>query len=454
MDHGQIADFLSAPVRASYISMSDHAAPPTSWMTARQNPTPERDLTETNLDLQAVVDAFGQAWLERPDDNPVQQLWRRRDDQATTQLITLGDALRRLTSSFSGFTTDVVKKMKRDAGERRGASFELMTLAAFRAGGHDARPTARSAAGFDLCLDLDSFQLDLSLKNFGLSQHERDARREMAAFKQAYLAARRLDPDRTSGLFLAATRWPEPAEWAALTGAIGEIVHIPTDNQQRAGPGPFKLWKHRLPAVGSFHRHEVSYQIVLATPHHHNEHRNLLSHLKAAADNARKHARPGRQAALMVRLRESADLTDCHAWAFDQLLADPAGPLAAIMFHQPAWSRTSQTHTALHHGFTLAATPSFIAARASAPPLRFAAPIGVTGGNSRHVFEAGDQQFPLGKNYVTQEGRFHLVADQNEATLTTFAPGIETVSHMHVMDGQWITVTAIRPEVHDVVLFD
>ena len=139
---------------------------------SRQNPSPEIP-AEVEKGLGCIEAAFGKAWLERGD-SPLQRLWQRTDMFATTQLHLLGQALVTMAPHGS-WVRDQVGKIKRQEGERRGAMFELVgTSSVYVAPGSTVRPTPRNFQGYDAIVTFqDGGILDISMKNFGVSQHER-----------------------------------------------------------------------------------------------------------------------------------------------------------------------------------------------------------------------------------------------------------------------------------------
>ena len=187
-------------------------------------------------------------------------------------------------------------------------------------------------------------------------------------------------------------------------------------------------------------------------PHHFNEDRNLVGKLEEAIENALKHARPGRSAGLLIRLRESADLERYRQWAQDYLDAHAEGPLELIALYQPAWIRGAENASQLHHGLAVAATAVYRERAAKNGALALVVPIGTTGGASNAVMRVGDRQVPLTAFYVLQEGRYHLRYG-TEADLTSFAPYVETVAHMTI-GTETLTLEAIRPATEDFELLD
>ena len=105
--------------------MVDHLA-------SRQNVIHGADPNELNALLEAVATNFGEDWLSRDVANPLQKLWQRRDALATNELLLLGEAVRNLSRVDAAWTRRQIELMKsNDAGERAGATFEILGLNLF-----------------------------------------------------------------------------------------------------------------------------------------------------------------------------------------------------------------------------------------------------------------------------------------------------------------------------------
>jgi hypothetical protein len=71
----------------------------TDHLANRQNALPQADRTEFNDRLEAVANSFGDDWLGRDQNSPVQVLWSRKDAQSTNELLLLGDAIVNLSAA-------------------------------------------------------------------------------------------------------------------------------------------------------------------------------------------------------------------------------------------------------------------------------------------------------------------------------------------------------------------
>ena len=430
------------------------------YMDRRQNPVSERPIAETESDMTAIASAFGEPWLNRADDHPIQRLWARRDFLATVELLTLGGAISQLQPLFPGWVKEKVRLIKGGKADRRGAVLELLALHFIRSGGQPARPTPRNFPGYDITTEIGGGSLDISLKNFGASEHEAAARRQWERLHTAYLNARQGSIQRATGLFIAANRYPSDDDWKQLTAGLSELVRVPVGAHGHSVEGGcWKITQHLLPPdLGPYHEGSLSYQLVTAVPHHRNEHANLISYLEKASSNARKHARANEQVArtLFVRLREAASLVLYQQWAQTYMAENSDGPLDAVFFYQPAVVQTQEDKTQVHHALAAVFGQTFVRWQDGRDDRRLSVevPIGSTGPTSHTELRAGNTRIPLGAHYVFQRGSYYSLHIGAEASLRAPAPGIHQHAILRLPDGGEIVLEGIFPPSGDLMLFD
>ena len=139
-------------------------------MERRQNPLPGVS-PDSNVLLSAVADALGVEWLQRKDGNPLQELWARRDQLATAELLLLGEALQNLHPGNEAWFSDLKKKFRSSApADRKGALFELLGLNLFSRAGQVVKPAAPGQQGYDGVIELQGkAAIWLSIKNWDAS---------------------------------------------------------------------------------------------------------------------------------------------------------------------------------------------------------------------------------------------------------------------------------------------
>jgi hypothetical protein len=160
------------------------------YLAGRQNLIREAPIEELNGYLATLATEFGQDWLTRDDNNPIQVLWKRRDGLATNELLLLGQAISAMLQANGPWTRRQISGMKStDAGTRAGAMFEVLGLNLFATPGQTIEPAKESNPGYDGRIILkDGSSLLLSLKNHGVSSNELYFRKEAGLALRDFLA--------------------------------------------------------------------------------------------------------------------------------------------------------------------------------------------------------------------------------------------------------------------------
>lgn len=391
---------------------------PPDHLASRQNALSTADPAEVNARLDAVAAAFGRDWIAMPDSHPLQSLWARRDFQATNELAMLGDALLRLGAADARWLAGIVQKTKiGDANNRRGALFELHGLNLLAAHDQAVRPASRDNRGFDGTIDFpEGLSLQLSIKSYGDSTHERSVIEEAEAVEGVLLDVLRSLRATGVSVLITAARYPLSSDWAmlrrelprALTSAKGKphsVIRIGQHWQVATQGIPAQF----LPLSST----RLSHQMLLLVPYHANERNNLLSKLAEACANFVKHA--GQQTdslarGVLIRLPETASLSHCKTWCDDYVRENRAGPIDAILLYQPAVTTLRpHNHDAIVHHFAMSNTTRFYAwqHRLGRPIVMraFVGPVSST--PPRTIIQIGDQELTVEGHYMAQRGRIY-----------------------------------------------
>jgi hypothetical protein len=389
---------------------------PVDHLASRQNALNAAGPVEVNDRLEAVAAAFGPDWIAIVDSHPLQRLWARRDFQATNELAMLGDALMRIGVANAGWLAGIVKKIKTgDPNNRRGALFELHGLNLLCAPNQAVRPAPRGNRGFDGTIDFaEGLSLQLSIKSYGDSAHERSVIQEAEAVETVLIDT--LQSLRATGasVFITATQHPLPSDWVTLRRKLPQAF-TNTKGKPYSVMRIGELWQlvtHGIPAqflpISST---RLSHQMLLLAPYHANERDNLLSKLAEARVNFVKHA--GQRSdtvarGVLVRLPETASLTHCKTWCDDYFRENPAGPIDAIFLYQPAVTTLlPDNQDAIVHHFGIASIPRFNAwQHRLGRPIAIRAFVGLISPTPpRTIIQMGGQELSVDGYYMTQRGR-------------------------------------------------
>lgn len=416
------------------------------FLSTRQNPIPEVPVDDSKRMLEAVANEFGIRWLEAGEDNPVQQLWRRRDWLATYELLTLGDAVEHLRAIDPAWTKRQIAEMKSDnSGTRSGATFEILGLNLFR-GAHAVEPASVNNPGYDGRVRFrDGSSLILSIKNHGISSGELYFRSRAASVKDAFVNALRRRRVNGAQQRIIATAHPSPADWKTLKDRMD-------DNGGTIGPNETAPWSGLiLPIDERFHplsADHISYAIVLAAPYHPNEQKNFYSNIeKGIANLVKHHGQVGADVCrgLLLRISETAQPLDCAAWARQFFDDYPDTPLELILLYQVAVATdVANNESFIAHYFCPVFGPNFAAWHAGNVERRFAIRVLIgkmIDNPSRLVLTQGTNgpQIALNGHYVFQNGKIfphHRLGNTPlSISLSVPAPGVSVIPIIDRMGG-------------------
>jgi hypothetical protein len=300
-------------------------------------------------------------------DHPLQKLWNRKDALATNQLVWFGDAVLRMRAVGSRWADAELKKVKADSSEqginRKGAAFEILGLGIFT---ERLRVVPRSSGnpGYDGTLHFpDGGRLDLSLKNYGASTHERGVQDQGRELEEKFCKV--LQALSLNGLHLRviAKRYPSDADWSRLRDNLHVIVE--TDPKVLGHAAQDAVWAVMLRPLGEFDARtapRLSYQVTVLIPLHANERQNLISKLDVAYANAQKHGTQdeGLARGVLFHLPENASMANCVTWAKEYFVDRPEGLVDLVIFYQPSVVATEQGGSAIGHAFDCVPGPRFL----------------------------------------------------------------------------------------------
>src|SRR3984893_5666415 len=265
-------------------------------------------MSEYELDrrLGAIAEAFDPAWLEGAG-HPLQNLWQRKDGFATNQLCLLGDAIAGLKPIDAPWVKRHVEKIKgRQSNERRGSMFEMLGTNLFRHAPQIITPTKRNAAGYDAILTLpDGAKVDLSLKSYGTSTHERLFRTQAASSQQAFKDLMKARRPQGAVLQVIANAYPSRSDWQGLRDQLPTLLH-----GQATQLG---IWAAKIgelpPDFAPYSDEHLSHLVFITAPFHVTERKNLSDKFDEAFANAKKHAASKPDSVRVVLMRVILDVT-------------------------------------------------------------------------------------------------------------------------------------------------
>jgi hypothetical protein len=313
--------------------------------------------------LQTIVDSFGQDWLaDKAGRKRVQLVWNRWDPNATIELLTLGQAIKKMSQIDSAWVKQRIKAIQES--DAHGDLFELRCCALFASGGMDIRPAKENQPGFDATVILPSKKkLFVSMKNHDISRNEIDFRDQSKTLRE--LARELVSQNASSSkIMIMGDRLLKSSDWQSLAESIREQaankIEKPIGVVVSEG---VLLMMDRLPPMtelGEFADDRFSDVFVCACKEFKDEQNRFKQFIDDARFNMRDKIQQEPDSAYVVfmRLHPTASLNDMEQYAREQLDQNPEPGCDGFIFYQPAFTRDRNMRTTLvHHIKIVAAKP-------------------------------------------------------------------------------------------------
>jgi hypothetical protein len=420
-------------------------------------------MSEYELDrrLGAIAEAFDPAWLEGAG-HPLQNLWQRKDGFATNRLCLLGDAIAGLKPIDAPWVKRHVEKIKgRQANERRGSMFEMLGTNLFRHAPQIITPTKRNAAGYDAILTLpDGAKVDLSLKSYGTSTHERLFRTQAASSEQAFKDLMKARRPQGAVLQAIANAYPSRSDWQGLRDQLPTLLH-----GQATQLG---IWAAKIgelpPDFAPYSDEHLSHLVFITAPFHVNERKNLSDKFDEAFANAKKHeaSKPDSVRVVLMRVPETISLLACGQWAKDYLASHHGGPIDGVYLYQLTVVDQPSGQSMISHAFSITETPGMMAWRSPAGKSRrtiaMNLAVGVGTKPTQRQIIGGPVTLQLDDGYLYQRGDFYTLhkVDLSKPTnviVRNPASGVFQHAVLQHPDGH-CTLSGHFPPVKEITLFD
>lgn len=406
-------------------------------LAGRQNPLAgEAADEEVERWLSRIPQHFGSTWLKAGGANVLQRLWKRRDALATSELLSLGHALDRLTAHRKWVDAQVRIAKGNDSNNAAGAIFEILALGQLDGTDAFVLPAKGSQPGFDGTLNFrPEGRLTVSLKRYGTSTHQAELNRRAEAIRADVREALRSRAADGFGLLALANVYPSAEHWAELRALVTELAGLPCPAERKVDH-----WYVRTTPLADGRRTIASgcasLTVQLIAPFHQNEADNLRSKLLDACSNLARH---GLSEDLLsanivyVHVPASASIGDCAAWVREWFVDFPNKPVSAVFLYQPSVVRTSNNASQIHHCYMVerrGGTAPLLPGKRDAVP-NVTVPIGIAGSEPtiEQIVAEDGRVMRLTGCYVFQRGDVYREMARTEAggwsvNLSSPAPGI------------------------------
>jgi hypothetical protein len=303
-----------------------------------------------NERLDTIVVNFGSGWLGGQNQNPLQELWARKDALATYELISLGDALYNLLATNPEWTRNHIKEIKfGNPSNRNGAILELLGLNLFHCRDQRVQGAPKHNPGYDGIVTFgNGSTMLLSVKNHGISWHDANFQREASRIDQQFRFILKSRFINGVEIFARARVYPTRDDWMALRDALELlIIRLAThpgfkaDIDTEIVASVRESWTIRIRSTPKKYKPlfplRLSAGVQISAPYHQNEHKNFWDSIRKDCFNLSKHAAnaSGKIArALLIRLSSSAVVGLYTKWLGEYFKEYPEEPIEFIFLYQ------------------------------------------------------------------------------------------------------------------------
>lgn len=402
--------------------------------------------------FRVLRETFTTEWLEQDGMNVLQNLWFRKDTLATRELFSLGYSIKQMLL-FPDFIKEKIGLIKtNDPKNVNGAIFEIFALSFFIS--HNIIPAKKNQAGYDGIINLGkSKKIKLSVKNYSISKHHEAFLKEAKTVN--YLTQKYLnDYDSTpiEIIINKKTSYPSLNDWNYLKenfhGVFDEYKKN-SKNLLRFSIGDWSvIVQNLLQKDKPFSSLKKSYTLILSSPFHNNEEKNLFDKLEEACANIVKHGggeNTDDKNVIIIHLPKVSSRESCQKWVKDFFELHPNKPISMVILYQPlVVSKENGKGTYISHGLSIVNRESFINDFQSVIPLHIEFPIGKQeyGFVEPVIFirETNTTAFKVDmkNSYVFQQGQhFHDAEKEGDSIVGTIgkvASGVFTQTIFDVLD--------------------
>ncbi len=319
---------------------------------------------EVNEAFKCLHELFSKTWLDEDGENPIQILWKRKNEASTNELYSLGYCCQLLSKIDIGWLTKQINLIKgSDKNNQMGAIFEIIALG-YLAKNHNVMPACQNNPGYDANVFFENTDnsIRLSLKYYSYSTHFNKFKRQAEEIERLYKSE--LQNIHSYALqFLADFHDGCPADknWRHLARHIPNIV-----NSLSKGPVISKNiggWKIILtplsPDSYEFQSSSKSYTFIAASQFHNNEKKNLSDKIDEACYNLSENSLQETEKCknlLLIHIPPYAPISTCCNWAIEHLKLFNKN-ISGVIFYQPILTEDSHS---INHNFLPAFKENFI----------------------------------------------------------------------------------------------
>ncbi len=407
--------------------------------------------------FKCLADHFSHKWLKSNRSHPLQQLWNRKDALSTNELYFFGSCLGSLAEKNPRWVRQQIAFIKSDhLNNRQGAFFEINALGILSTNSQDVKPAKGNMPGYDGILTMGTGKtMRISIKNYGDSAHFREFNSNASNVEKSLVEVLKEKDIKSVQIIIDAVKgYPTQANWKKLK----ELLPTALVDVVEGKPKVFAIddfWAFMYgdlkDGYQTIHPSYNSYSLLIASPYHKNEEKNLLDKLDDACANLIKHSNTEDENVIntvFIHLPELASIMKCKEWVENYFLQFPDKPITGVILYQPTVATDIDTDQSfIHHCFQVVfQNDKFAKWNNLSEEINFTIPVGIVNdipSEFKVILEVDGKKETtlLNDKYTFQRGNLYL--QQRKSTdgtitgnITRLSSGIFTHSVFEPFPGQ------------------
>jgi hypothetical protein len=309
----------------------------------------------------------------------------------------------------------ISKIIGKDINNIEGAIFEIQAIGQLLS--NNAFPTKNNQSGYDAIVTQDSYELRVSIKNFGLSKFQKQFNNQVIQLEK-YLVSllKNLELNKVQIVIDSPQYFPESTNWNTLKENFLIILtefKLTRRNFYAFDDNSWLIMVYDMTDSNLASNH-LNYSIIVASKFHKNEDANLKSKIEKACSNLLKHSPIESERIkniLYIKIPENLSIDNCFNWTQEYLNEFSNKQISLVIFYQTSVANDlSNGKVFIHHCY------KFIEHRKLhfENRIKFDIPVGIINSTPsvNAVTAEGKEQFTVNDKYLKQVGNYYSLAVQ------------------------------------------
>lgn len=311
---------------------------------------------------------FGEEWLVSGENNELQQLWKRTDWIARTEVLIFGHYLEKcwlINEDRAKYFVDIIKKSD-NRNQRRGFIYEIIVAGAYYDEGSSVVefPINPNNPGYDLKLIQDKINIYISIKTHGLFQRVEDFV-EKSNYIEGLIKLN-INKGCNTVFIINDTSYPDLLDWNSLQERLPSFLNSDSKEidgnwsifvKYTKGDDPRSI--NNIVRDGPISPEMASYILFLTTKLHKNDLKNLFDKIDEACRNFEVYGEDDSNSIniIFIRVPREIDLESCKVKIDHYFENKKRSKISGILLYQPEFVFVNSSGESLTHCYELIINP-------------------------------------------------------------------------------------------------